>query len=270
MSLEIIHGESTEVLPRFAGQAALVYMDSLFNTGRTFKVGPDVAFVDRFESGLHFYHYLEGLVRACFRALAPYGTLVLHCDPTFVHTARDACDNVFGPRHFVDQIVWHYRRWPTKGTRCNRLHDYLVCYAVDPSQARWTQLYQPLAESTLRQWGTRAQKAVVRDGVRRRSIATEEESRGAPIGDVWTDINAVTRGRERTGFETQKPEKLLERVIRMRSLPGDLVIDPTLGSGSTAVAAQRLDRRFVGIDRSEVAIRVARERLAQMKIGVAA
>lgn len=145
-----------------------------------------------------------------------------------------------------------------------------MCYAVDPAQARWTQLYQPLAESTLRQWGTRAQKAVVRDGVRRRSVATAEESRGAPIGDVWTDINAVTRGREFTGFPTQKPEKLLERLIRMRSLPGDLVGDGTLGSGTSAVVAQRLGRRFVGCDRSEVAIRVTRERLAQMKIGAAA
>ena len=268
--IEILYGESIEILPRFAKRAAIVYADPLFNTGRTFHAGDEVAFVDRFESRLHFYHYLEKLVRACYGALADFGTLVIHCDPSFVHEARNACDVVFGPTRFLDQIVWHYRRWPTKGTRCNRLHDYLVCYAVDPKQARWTQLYQPLAESTRRQWGTKAQKAVVRDGVRRRSVATEMESRGAPIGDVWTDINAVTRGRERTGFETQKPVELLKRLIRMRSLPGDLVCDPTMGSGTTLVAAEQLGRRAVGIDRSEVAIRVARARLAQMNTGVAA
>lgn len=270
MSVEIIHGEALDHLPRFAGQAALVYLDPLFATGRTFMAGSEVAFVDRFESATAFRAYLDGLVAAALLALAPFGTLVLHCDPSFVHTARNSCDAVFGPRRFVDQIVWHYRRWPTKGTRCNRLHDYLVCYAREPSLARWTQLYQPLAESTRKQWGTKAQKALVRDGVRRRSIATDEESRGAPIGDVWTDINAVTRGRERTGFETQKPEKLLDRVIRMRSLPGDLVCDGTLGSGTSAIVAQRLGRRFVGIDRSEVAIRCATARLAQAQIGCAA
>jgi len=80
----------------------------------------------------------------------------------------------------------------------------------------------------------------------------------------------ILRGRERTGFETQKPVELLKRMIRMRSLPGDLVCDPTMGSGTTLVAAEQLGRRAVGIDRSEVAIRVARARLAQMNTGVAA
>lgn len=97
-----------------------------------------------------------------------------------------------------------------------------------------------------------------------RVIASDiEESLGAPLGDVWTDIGVIApRARERTGYPTQKPEALLERIVTLRSLPGDLVIDPTCGSGTTAAVADRLGRRAVGIDRSEVAIRVARGRLA--------
>lgn len=265
MTIDLHLGEATAILPKLSGEAALVYADPCFNTGRTFTLGDEVAFVDRFGSRADFTDYLRGLVRASYDALSPYGTLVLHCDPSFVHLARLACDEVFGPHRFVDEIVWHYRRWPTKAQRCNRLHDYLVCYAKAPALARWTQLYQPLAESTRRQWGVKKQKAMVRDGVRRKSIATEEKSPGAPIGDVWTDINAVTRGLEFTGFPTQKPEALLQRLFRMRSIEGDLIIDPTLGSGTSAVVARRMGRRFVGIDRSEVSLRVARERLAQIQ-----
>lgn len=263
--VELHYGDAVQVLPRYAGQAALVYLDPCFNKGRAFRVRGEVAFRDTFGSEEHFGDYVLRLVQSAHGALAEHGTLVLHCDPSFVHLARTVCDRVFGAGSFLDQIVWHYRRWPIRGRRCNRLHDYLVCYAIDPSKARWTQLYQPLAASTRRQWKGAAQKAMVRDGTRRRSIATDEESRGAPIGDVWTDINAITRGREYTGFETQKPEALLARVIEMRSLPGDLVIDGTLGSGTSAVVARRMGRRFVGIDRSEVSLRVARERLAQME-----
>src|SRR5689334_16967620 len=141
VSVDIIHGEALDVLPRFAGQAAIVYADPLFNTGRTFYAGDDVAFEDRFPSPAHFQAYLTGLISASYDALAVHGTLIIHCDPGFVHVVRAICDGVFGPRRFMDQIVWHYRRWPIKGRRCNRLHDYLVCYAVDPEQARWTQLF---------------------------------------------------------------------------------------------------------------------------------
>jgi DNA modification methylase len=123
-------------------------------------------------------------------------------------------------------------------------------------------LYQPLAESTQRVFKHRKQVAVVRDGVRRKSARTEDLSLGAPIGDVWADINIIApQARKRTGFETQKPERLLERLILMRTQPGDLVIDPTCGSGTTAVVAQRLGRSVVAIDRSEVALQCARERL---------
>lgn len=263
--IELHHGEAVDLLPRYAGQAALVYCDPLFNTGRTFRLGEEVAFEDRFETPERFSNYLWDLVLASARALAPWGTLAVHCDPSFVHDVRTICDLVLGSRRFLDQIVWHYRRWGTAASRCNRLHDYIVCYAADPAQTRWTQLYQPLAESTRKQWGIGRQKAVVRDGVRRRSVATDEPSPGAPIGDVWTDINVLAPcARERTGFPTQKPEALLARLITMRTAPGDLVIDPTCGSGTTVLAAQRLGRRAVGIDRSEVAIRVTRDRLSQL------
>ena len=269
MTVTLHHGEAVEVLPRYSGQAALIYMDSLFGTGRTFRTrSGEVAFEDRFAPGA-FRPYLEELIAGSFEALAPHGALWIHCSVGFQPLAREIADRVFAaaPRGgFEDQVIWNYRRWTVAGRRCNQVHDYLLRYVRDRELARWTQLYQPLAESTRATWGTKKQKAMVRDGVRRRSISTDEESRGAPLGDVWSDIGVIApSARERTGFPTQKPEKLLSRLVAISSLPGDLVLDPTCGAASMLVAAQRLGRDAVGIDRSEVAIRFARERLAQFE-----
>lgn len=272
--IDLLHGEAAALLPRYAGEAALVYVDPLFGTGRIFSTrSGEVAFEDRFPSAAAFRAYLEELLVSARNALAPHGALWIHCDPSFQPIARELGDGLFSSTRggLADQIVWHYRRWPVKGPRCNQVHDYLLRYVRDHREARWTQIYQPLAESTRRQWGTRKQKAMVRDGVRRKSIATQDESPGAPIGDVWLDINIVAPcARERTGFPTQKPEALLQRILTISTVDGDLVIDPTCGSGSTLAAARKLGRRAVGIDRSEVAIRYTQERLAQPQIGRAA
>lgn len=270
-TLTIHQGEATDILPRYRGQAALLYCDLLFGTGEvwTTKAGRltakgEPAFDDRFPSREAFREYLLTLMIASRYALAPHGALVVHCDLRFQPIVREIGESLFtGQGGFTDQIVWAYRRWGTQASRCNRSHDYLIRFVVDRREARWTQLYQPLAPSTVATWGTRAQKAVIgEDGARVRSIVTVEESPGAPLNDVWSDIGVIApSSRERTGFPTQKPVRLLKRVVKAFSLPGDLVIDPTMGSGTAGEAALSLGRRFVGIDRSPVAVRVAQARL---------
>jgi site-specific DNA-methyltransferase (adenine-specific) len=100
------------------------------------------------------------------------------------------------------------------------------------------------------------------NGRRKRSSSTEAESQGVPLGDVW-DIGIIAPvARERTGFPSQKPEKLLERLVNVLTDPGDLVLDPYAGSGTTLAVAHRLGRRFVGIDESPVAVATIESRLA--------
>lgn len=252
------------LLSYLTGKAHLIYVDPLFWTKKTHRMkGGAVAFEDRFRDSEHFWGYLEALLGAAHRALAPEGSLVVHCDVRFQPAVRQILADLFGPHGFCDQVVWRYRRWPSKARRCQRMHDYLIRYALDPKKARWTQLYEPLSESTRETWGESRQKAMVRDGVRRRSIATDEPSLGAPLSDVW-DIPIIAPGsKERTGYPTQKPEALLERVVNCWSLPGDLVVDPTMGSGTTLAVAKRLGRRAIGGDQSPIAVDVTRARLAQ-------
>jgi site-specific DNA-methyltransferase (adenine-specific) len=200
--------------------------------------------------------------------LDPAGCLVLHVDPKTSHYAKVLCDEIFGADAFASEIVWRYRRWPAKTKNFQRVHDVLLRYVKDPDcEPRFQQLYEPLAASTAKTWGTRKQRAVVNSAGRRtRSSVTEQASPGAPLGDVW-DISIIAPvARERTGYPTQKPEALLERLISACTAPGDLVVDPYCGSGTTLAVAARLGRRGVGIDQSPQALAITQKRLEALGV----
>jgi site-specific DNA-methyltransferase (adenine-specific) len=193
----------------------------------------------------------------------PAGCAVVHVDPRTSHYVKVLCDEIFGEECFASEIVWRYRRWPSKTPNFQRVHDVLLRYRRDASASpRFHQLYEPLAPSTVATWGTNKQRAVFGKGGRReRSSTTAAPTEGAPMGDVW-DIGVIAPvARERTGYPAQKPEALLERLIRALTDPGDRVLDPYAGSGTTLAVAARLGRRFVGIDRSDVALSTIHARL---------
>ncbi len=262
------------------GQVALAYLDPPFLTGRQHQrvtrrrdagTGEVVralcpAFDDRW-SGLDAYLCaLRDRLQLVRDLLAPWGCLVLHVDPKTSHYAKVLCDEIFGLRCFASEIIWRYRRWPSKTQNFQRVHDVLLRYVRDPEAApRFHQLYEPLAPSTLATWGTKKQRAVVdASGRRRRSSSTSAPTPGAPLGDVW-DIGIVAPvARERTGYPTQKPEALLERLIRACTDPGDLVLDPYLGSGTSLAVCARLGRRAIGIDENRDALEISRRRLEQL------
>lgn len=198
------------------------------------------------------------------RVLAPTGSLYLHCDPTASHYLKVMLDVLFGPGAFQNEVVWRYRRWPARARRFQRMHDVLLFYTRgDRGDHTFETLYgyEKLAESTLKTFGQKRQIADFSSG-RRKPSTVDEESLGPPLSDVWEVGVIAAIGKERTGWPTQKPEALLERVIRASSQPGDLVLDPFCGSGTTLVVAQRLGRRFIGIDAAPLAIDTARRRLA--------
>lgn len=226
------------------------------------------AFDDRWTGLDHYLGALVPRITAVRDLLAPHGCLVLHVDSKTSHYAKVLCDEIFGQRAFASEIVWRYRRWPSKTPNFQRVHDVLLRYVKDPDQRpRFRQLYEPLAASTVATWGTKRQRAVVGDdGRRTRSSRTEERTPGAPMGDVW-DIGIVAPvSRERTGYPTQKPEALLERLVHACTDPGDLVLDPYVGSGTSAAVCARHGRRHIGIDANPEAIAITRQRLADLSL----
>lgn len=249
MTWQILQGDCLEVLPTLP-QAALVYMDPPFGTGKTQKLKAGEYADPARTDGL-----LERILAAWDR-VDSRGCLVVHLDWHAAAHVRVALDRELGAKHFASEIIWRYRRWPTKQPNFQRVHDTLLRYVKTPGEARWNQLFEPLAPSTRETWGGRRQK---RNGGR--SVSTEDASPGCPMGDVWDLPIVAPVARERTGYPTQKPLALLERLVTALTDPGDLVIDPYCGSGTTVVAAVKLGRRGVGIDRNPEAVDIARARL---------
>jgi DNA modification methylase len=272
----LVRGDNLLALRALAAtghRAALVYLDPPFFTGREHTLHERAAggagkkratmFDDRWESLDAYLAALVERVAAARELLLPEGCLVLHVDPRTSHYSKVLCDEIFGVDCFASEIVWRYRRWPSKTRNFQRMHDVLLRYVRDARAVpRFRQLYEPLAASTRATWGDRKQRAVVgADGRRLRSSSTADPTPGTPLGDVWEIGIVAPVAKERTGYPTQKPEALLERLITSCTEPGDLVVDPYLGSGTTAAVCARLGRNSLGIDLNRRAITIAKRRL---------
>ena len=202
-------------------------------------------------SGLHgtlgespLLAYLVSLTRriaAIWRVLASTGTFYLHCDPTASHYLKLVCDSIFCPREgeFRNEIIWHYETGGRSGRDFAWKHDTILRYAKSKT---WTFDAPAVHLSRLR--------------TRRNHM-----KRGIPT-DVWTDLSHLHhKDPERVGYPTQKPLALLERIIRASSAENSVVLDAYCGSGTTLAAAQKLGRRWIGIDLSSEAIELTRVRL---------
>ena len=198
------------------------------------------------------------------RVLKPSGSIYLHCDPTAGHSLKLLLDSIFGPERFQNEIIWRYRRWPAKQKRFQRMHDTIFFYTKDADSPRvFNQPYEDLPPSTVERFGTRRQVADFSSG-HRRPGQTEEESPGAPMADVWEIGIIAPSARERVGYDTQKPLRLLRRIIEASSNPGDLILDPFCGCGTAMVAAEELGRRWCGIDITHLAIGLVEDRLREL------
>jgi site-specific DNA-methyltransferase (adenine-specific) len=267
----------------------LVYLDPPYGVGTTMAArlvpgqargrkkvdsGPD-AYEDR-EDPDELAAMLVPRLAAIRDRMAEGATLYLHLDHRAVHELKIACDRLFGRGAFLGEVIWA----PGNGSRGARrgfsvTHQTILMYARRPEEkghvvynADDPMLRESFAETSLAMHfrsvdadGRRYRERVVA-GKAYRYYADE----GRRLGSIWTDIPAMVANtplrREGTGYPTQKPERLLERILRASSVEGATVADLMCGSGTTLAVAARLGRRFVGGDRSPLAIEVASKRLA--------
>lgn len=264
-TVKLFHGDMLHAIERIEENEhpQLTYLDPPFFTQQVHKNEHGVvAFSDEWPSLSDYFEYFrQRLLLVNF--YQKNGSFVLHCDLRTSHFFKLICDHLFGVANFRDEIIWSYKRWPSKtNNRLQRFHDTLLRYvrsADEPSV--FNQLYEPLSASTIAKFGTAKQGAKFTDGQRTHSVATAEQSPGMPLGDVW-DIPVIpARSKERTGYPTQKPEALLERLILMTTNPGDTVLDLCCGSGTTLAAALKLGRNAIGIDMGALAISTTSARL---------
>ena len=191
------------------------------------------------------------------RVLKPTGSFYLHCDPTASHYLKIILDQIFGVGCFKNEIVWHYRRWTGMANRFLAMHDILFFYTKQESGYVFNPLYTAYTEKSLKRkqnYHTR----IKGDDV----YVTSIDKKGVKENDVWIIPVINSQSKERLGYPTQKPEALLERIIEASSNEGDVVLDAFCGCGTAVAVAQRLNRRWLGVDITHLAISLLKYRLA--------
>ncbi len=192
------------------------------------------------------------------RVLKFTGSIYLHCDPTASHYLKILMDAVFGPQRFRNEIIWSYRKWSRSPHQFLRNHDVILFYTKGPAST-FHVLRVPLSPSTLRRFGGKRQDFA--DESRTRKITLDEESEGGFRPDVWSLNLLPAAAAERLGYPTQKPETLLDLIISASSSEGDVVLDPFCGCGTAVAVAQRLNRQWIGIDITHLAVTLIKHRL---------
>ena len=265
---EVIEGDNLDVLARLAdddavrGRVALVYLDPPFGTGRNFG-----AYDDRWKGGrAGLVESLRPRLVLLHRLLADDGSILVHLDQRVAHVIAVLLDDLFGVGErdpattpptpgFRSEIIWTYGLGGSSSRVYPKKHDTILWYSKGE---RWTFDPPRIAARSARMRGQSKKQLDVMIGPPR---VDHDDDDVRSLADVW-DLAAINNmAKERTGYPTQKPLALLERFVAAHSRPGELVLDPYCGSGTTLVAARRLGRSAIGIDESPEAVRVARERL---------
>ena len=267
-----------EVLKLY-GKVQCVYLDPPFMTGETFtrsrpygttgwRTGRPAlslpAYSDRFADEQSYLRTLRRMLTVSRELLRASGVLYVHLDWRAAAQARLLCDSLFGRDHFLNEIIWSYESGGRSKRYFSRKHDVILFYAKG-SRYSFDLSRIPIGTRDLRK--NHMARGVDEKGRYARIISGGKEYRyyeNEPVypGDVWTDISHLQqRDPERTGYATQKPLKLLERLLLPVTDPGDWTADLCCGSGTTLEQAQRLGRRFLGMDLNPEAVSVSLARL---------
>ena len=267
-------------ISRLAGQAQCVYLDPPFMTGEKFtrtrpwgskgwrRGTPQIrlpSYEDQAGDEKAYIRLLTRMIRVGRKMLNETGVFCLHLDWRMSARARLICDQVFGRELFLNEIIWSYESGGRSKKTFSRKHETILMYAKT-AKYRFDITRVPLARKDVRK--NHMARGIDEDGRMYSKIVTGgKEYRyydDEPVypGDVWTDISHLQqRDPERTGYPTQKPMKLMERLLLPVTREGDLVMDLCCGSGTTLAAAQKLGLRFAGMDASPEAVAVSLSRL---------
>lgn len=286
---KIFWGDNLQVmshlLKEYRGQIDLIYIDPPFDSKADYKKKIDVKGVGKAESDSSTFEekqygdiwtndeYLQFMYERLIllrELLSERGSIYLHCDWHRSAYLRLLLDEVFGANNFRNEILWSYfgfkratsKKFPQK-------HDVIYSYTKSPDYI-WNVQYKPHSPEYIKRFKKDANGRLYRDDVNPTGGGTRiiylDEVEGDIVDSVWTDIPPVNPvAKERQNYPTQKPEALIERIIKSSTNPGDLVFDCFMGSGTTQAVAMKLGRRFIGADINLGAIQTTTKRL----VGVA-
>jgi DNA modification methylase len=291
----LINGDNLAVMTALQSEPGvkidLLYLDPPFFTGREWRTREAAAeapsaFTDTWRTLGDYLQWLFDRLTLARELLSPHGSLYLHLSWHSVHYAKLLLDEIFGVDRFQNEIVWCYREAINSKKRWNRKHDTLLFYTRSETFTFHPErVLLPYSESNVRKYRLRDDKGAYRVMGRgitdsplrsKRDLSPETEAlfpeltfrhylgEGTLPLDYWNIDIENQASPLRTGYPTQKPEALLERILLASSNPGDLVADFCCGSGTTLAVAHRLGRRWIGCDLGDEAIRTTRDRLQKL------
>ena len=267
----LYYGDNLAILQQYVDDesANLIYIDPPFNTGKlqqrteieveldaqgdrigfqgkTYRTrkGKTTHYADKFESSDAYLKFLRPRFEEAYRVLHPHGSFFLHIDYREVHYCKVMLDEIFGREAFMGEIIWAYdfggrpkSRWPAK-------HDNILWYAKTPKH--YTFNFEEMDRIPYMAPGL---------------VGKEKAARGKTPTDVWWHTIVSTSGSEKTGYPTQKPLGILDRIVKVHSAPGDTLLDFFAGSGTLGEAAARHNRSSILVDNNIPAIKIIMDRL---------
>ena len=199
--------------------------------------------------------------------LADDGSIYVHCDWRVSSYIRLVLDEVFGKDNFLNEIVWTYSAFKRKtAKKFPSKHDNIISYRKNKNKFIWHTQFKPHSEKYLERWKKDSDGRLYRDDVNPTAggsrIIYLDETEGDIVDSVWDDLPTVNpMAKERVDYPTQKPEKLIERIIKASSNEGDIVADFFCGSGTTVAVAEKLGRKWIGSDLGKFSVHTTRKRL---------
>jgi site-specific DNA-methyltransferase (adenine-specific) len=252
------------------GSIDLVYLDPPFFTQKVQKSktrdnSQEYCFSDTWASIEEYKTFLRLRIERCRKVLRDTGSIFVHCDSSASHHIRLLLDDVFGLENFQSEIIWVYRRWSNAKRGLLNAHQTIYFYSksdkfkfnpIHTDYSPTTNIDQILQQRERDEHG----KSVYKKDYHGKVVLGKEKC-GVPLSNVWEIPYLNPKASERSGYPTQKPVLLLEKIIEIVTDKGDVILDPMCGSGTMLVAASLLERHWIGIDTEQKAIELAKARL---------
>ena len=271
----------SHLLKTYRGKITLIYIDPPFDSKADYKKtiklqGKEVEndrttfeekqYTDIWTNDEYLQFMYERLI-LLRELLAEDGSIYVHCDWRVNSYMRLVLDEIFGSTFFLNEVIWTYFSFKRKtAKKFPQKHDNIISYRKSKDKFVWNTQFRPHSEEYLKRWKTDESGRKYRDDVNPTAGGTRiiylDQVEGDIVDSVWDDIPPVNpQAKERMDYPTQKPETLLERIIKASSNPGDLVFDCFMGSGTTQTVAMKLGRRFIGADINLGAVETTTKRL---------